>query len=199
MPVWYGEEIKRIELIERCLTNIGGHSSKKRRRTGNGIVHCSCDEEVVPMKRIVKWLLIAWVALISLSAAEPMELSQVGKPEMIAVDQGLLYVLEGTTIHMYLLDKGEYLGNFGKDGEGPGEIKKNPFGGPILVVPFKGNLYVTSMGKLSIFSRTGEFIREYKVNASDSFYPFADRFVCMGTHEVSEGKWLWPSSCRMPS
>lgn len=140
------------------------------------------------MKRVVKWLLIAWVALMSLSAAEPMELSQVGKPEMIAVDQDLLYVLEGTTIHMYRLDKGEYLGNFGKDGEGPGEIKKNPFGGPILVVPFQGKLFVTSMGKLTVFSRSGEFIREYKVNASDSFYPFADRFVCMGTHEVSEGK-----------
>jgi len=138
------------------------------------------------MKTLIKWLLIVWVALISLMAAEPVKMPQLSKPEQIAIGNGILYVLEGTTIHMYDMKKYTYLGKFGKEGEGPQEIKKNPYGGPILMVPHQGKVYVTSMAKLSIFSKTGEFISEHKVDLADSFYPFADSFVCLSAYNGTE-------------
>lgn len=140
------------------------------------------------MKRLVMLVLVLWVALVSLVASEPVELSQVTKPDGIYVTDDMFYILEGTSIHMYKLKDKAYVGKFGKEGEGPGEIKKNPYGGPIVVVPYKNEIYITSMGKLSVFSKTGEFIKEHKVNASDNYFPFASQYVCMGTHMVSEGK-----------
>jgi hypothetical protein len=140
------------------------------------------------MKRVVKWMLILWVTVVSLVAAGPVEVTQVTKPDGIFVADDMFYLLEGTTIHMYNLKNNAYIGKFGKEGEGPGEIKKNPWGGPIFMVPHKGKLYITSMGKLSVFSKTGEFIREHKVNASDSYFPFADSFICMGTQTTDDGK-----------
>lgn len=145
-------------------------------------------QEENPMKKMIKWMLIVWVALMPLVAEETVELAELNKPEGLYVTRDMIYVLEGITVHMYQLDSCKYLGKFGKEGEGPGEIKKNPFGGPIIIVPHQGKLYITSMGKLSVFSPTGEFIREHKINAFDSFYPFADRFVCMGSHQGADGK-----------
>jgi len=134
-------------------------------------------------------LLMFLLTMVPLLGDQVVDLPQVTKPEGIAVGNDMLYILEGTTIHMYNLKGFEYRGKFGKAGEGPGEIKKNPYGGPLLVVPHRGKVYITSMGKLSVFSKTGEYIEEHRVNPFDSFYPIADRFICIGT-QVVENKTL---------
>ncbi len=138
------------------------------------------------MKKMIKWLLILWVSLMFLMAYEPLPLAQVSKPDQIALSDTMFYVLEGTSIHMYTLKDFQYLGKFGKEGEGPREIKKNPFGGPILMVPHQGKIFITSMAKLSIFSAKGEYLTEYKVDMNDSFYPFRDEYICMSGYNGPE-------------
>lgn len=138
------------------------------------------------MKRVMKWMLIVWVGLMSLMANGPVPLPQLTRPELIAVGNGLLYVLEGTTIHMYGLDDLKYRGKFGKEGEGPREIKKNPFGGPILIAPHKDQVFIASMAKLSVFGKNGDYVREHKVDMADSFYPFGDAFVCLSAYNGAE-------------
>jgi hypothetical protein len=104
-----------------------------------------------------------------------------GQPTSINVGNGCIYVQEKTTIFVYNLKDYQFVTKFGKEGEGPGELKINPFGGPMTIVPSNGKVYITSLGKLSIFSKTGEYIKEYKVNANDNFYPFGDKYVCLST------------------
>jgi len=130
------------------------------------------------------------MTLMSLKAVGPVELIQIINPQGIYVSDDMLYVPEGTTIYMYNLKNYEYIGKFGKDGEGPGEIRKNPVGAPIMLVLHHGEIYITSMDKLSVFSKLGEFIREHKFSTSDTFYPFAEQFVCRGAHKTLDGKFV---------
>ncbi len=104
-----------------------------------------------------------------------------GQPVTLNVGNGYIYVQEKTNIFIYKLENYQFITKFGKEGEGPGELKINPYGAPMTVVPYNGKIYITSLGKLSIFSKTGEYIKEYKVNATDSFYPFGSKFVCLST------------------
>jgi len=107
-------------------------------------------------------------------------LNEVLRPERFAIGNGYIYVLENTTIHIYDLKTYKYFGKFGKEGEGPKEIKKNTFGAPIGLTTFKDKVFITSSAKVSIFSKTGKYIKEYRVKQFDTFYPFADRYICMG-------------------
>jgi outer membrane protein assembly factor BamB len=133
-------------------------------------------------------MLILLVAIVSLDAAGPKELTQITNPQGLYVSDDMYYVTEGTTIHMYSLKNHSYIGKFGKDGEGPGEIRKNPMGASIMLVPHKGKIYVTSMDKLSVFNKTGEFIEEHNLATSGTFFPFAEQFICMGSHQTNAGK-----------
>ena len=50
-----------------------------------------------------------------------------GQPESIYFGNGFIYVQEKTTIFVYNPKDYQLVSKFGKEGEGPGEIKKNPF------------------------------------------------------------------------
>lgn len=140
------------------------------------------------MKRTVQCFLLLLVTMVSNITAGPAELTQITNPQGIYVTDDMFYVMEGTTIHMYKLKNNSYIGKFGKEGEGPGEIRKTPFGEPIALVPHNGKIYITSMGKMSVFSKTGELIEEHKLNTSDNYFPFANQFICMASHQTSNGK-----------
>lgn len=82
-----------------------------------------------------------------------------GQPEGIYFGNDFIYVQEKTTIFVYNPKEYKLITKFGKEGEGPGEIKRNPFGGPMAVTPYNDKVYISNFGKLSIFSKTGEFIK----------------------------------------
>lgn len=139
------------------------------------------------LKNMLKSGLILWVMLMPLAAVQIVELPWVANPDSVAVSRDRVYLLEGTTIHMLDLINFTYLGKFGQEGEGPGEIRKNPFGGPILVAPHRDRVFVNSMARLSVFSRDGAFIEEFRIDPNDSFVPFGDKFVCIGPHVPAAG------------
>jgi len=102
-----------------------------------------------------------------------------GQPENINFGNGCIYVKEKTTNFVYDPKDYKLITKFGKEGEGPGEIKKNPFGGPMAVTPHNDKIYISNFGKLSIFSKTGKFIKEYKINPFENFLPFGEKYICI--------------------
>jgi hypothetical protein len=135
------------------------------------------------MKLKVLFFLTCWCLLtfLQLQAKKVAVFDEFGQPASINVGNGFIYVQEKVNIFVYKLENYQLVTKFGKEGEGPGELKINPLGAPMTVAPYNGKIYITSLGKLSIFSKTGEYIKEYKVNATDSFYPFGSKFVCLST------------------
>ncbi|HDP94976.1 MAG TPA: hypothetical protein ENN40_06415 [Candidatus Aminicenantes bacterium] len=117
-----------------------------------------------------------------LQAEKVAELVEVARPQAIEWANGNMYILDGTTMYIYDDASYAYKGKFGKRGEGPGELMAQPFGGPILMLPMKNKIIVSSMGKLSTYSPDGVFLKERKINAFDAFYPFGDHYLCMTVH-----------------
>ena len=135
------------------------------------------------MKVKVMLFFTCWglLTLLSLQAKKVAVFDEFGQPTSINIGNGYFYVQEKTNIFVYNLKDYGFVTKFGKEGEGPGELKINPYGAPMIVDPYNGKVYITSMGKLSIFSKTGEYIKEYKVNPFDSFYAFGSKYVCLST------------------
>jgi hypothetical protein len=80
------------------------------------------------------------------------------KPQRIYIDQEQCFITEGATIYIYSLKDFELQKKFGKRGEGPGEFKESGEG---IKLDFKpGNIIVISTGRISYFTRDGQFIKD---------------------------------------
>lgn len=121
--------------------------------------------------------IVGFIQVSSLSGEKIAVLEEVLKPESFVFGNGYIYILEKTTIYIYDQKTYKYIGKFGKEGEGPKEIKKNAFGGPIGVSPFRGKVIITSSAKVSYFTKDGKFIKEQRIAQFDSYYPFGDKYV----------------------
>jgi len=128
----------------------------------------------------------AFLSLLDIQAKKVAVLEEFGQPEGLNIGNGYIYIQEKATIFMYNLKDYKFVGKFGKEGEGPREFKMDAFGSPLGVTPYKGNVYVTSIGKLSIFSKIGEYIKEYKVKPYDGFYPLGKNYICLSTAPIEE-------------
>jgi hypothetical protein len=88
------------------------------------------------------------------------------KPEqLISIDKDRMYIIEGTTIFIYSLKDFKLIKKFGKRGEGPREfITSHQMGpmGALFIDVRSDHILVKSMGKLSWFSKDGNFIKEAK-------------------------------------
>lgn len=122
-------------------------------------------------------------------ASQTAALPELIKPECILVDNGKIYIIESTTIYIYSSADFKLFKKFGKEGEGPREFKHSPAPWvPSLFVFFKpGRLFINSMGKISIYSREGEFIDEIKnPGFMRVLIPFEENYIGFG--RAQEGK-----------
>jgi hypothetical protein len=88
-------------------------------------------------------------------------LPQVLKPVGAAVDEDSLYVVEGATVSVYSLKDLRFVRKFGREGEGPGELKNTPFYVNKLVV-LPGNIMLEGLDKIIFFSKQGKLEKEIK-------------------------------------
>jgi len=132
------------------------------------------------MKRLLCLLFFVTVALPA-RGPQPVPLPGVLKPDSIVLDDQRLYVVEGTLISIFHLEDHRLLRRIGQDGEGPGEFKVLPFL-PLSVYLSGDRLVVNSFGKISIFTRSGDFIEETKVKGNTVIFimPLGDRFCGQG-------------------
>ena len=110
------------------------------------------------------------------------------KPKTITVKDGQIFVTENVLIKVYSATDYRLLHTFGKRGEGPGEFKimdnaEIGIGVQISVQP--EYILANSIGRISYFSRSGEFIREMNTQLGrgpygHNFTPVGDLFVGYG-------------------
>lgn len=124
--------------------------------------------------------------IVNVQAQKVAVFKEFGQPGSINIGNGCIYIQEKTTIFIYNLKDYKLVNKFGKEGEGPGELKINPFGAPMIVFPINNKVYVSSLAKLTIFSKTGEYLNEHRLNSTDTYFPFGEKYICFSTTPKEE-------------
>ena len=87
--------------------------------------------------------------------------SDIYKPSMMEISNGEIYILDSFTVKAYSLEDYRFLREFGKKGEGPGELQSTSDTGATMIV--KGeNIYLNSVYKIIVYDKTGKIIKEKK-------------------------------------
>lgn len=141
------------------------------------------------MKKIILTITLLLSAVL-VSAAEVVSIQGLFRPYQIRVDESKAYIVEGASIYIYSLKDFTLQKKFGKKGEGPQEFIIPPPGG--VEIAFVPNfILVNSLGKLSYFTRQGEFKKEIKLTTiqGGGVLPIGDRFVSI--HTKQEGNTIY--------
>lgn len=114
------------------------------------------------MRKIIVFMVVLLLA-VSFSYGEKLAvLKDLGKPNSMFVDQGRIFVNEKATVYIYSLKDFSLIKKFGRQGEGPEEFKVHTTlnkGG--VGIAFQGDmLVITSVGRLSYFTRDGVYKKE---------------------------------------
>ena len=131
------------------------------------------------MKRSILLLfLLAWSSI--LFADKAATLLDIKRPNSLIVDAERFYVVERTTIFVYSLKDYKLQTKFGKQGEGPQEFMVRP-NGDVRIYPLDDYIYIDSIGRVSVFTKAGEFVKEKAVLSGQRFQPLGhDRYVGYG-------------------
>jgi hypothetical protein len=100
--------------------------------------------------------------------ANVVTLPELLKPNTIQLDDNQIYITEEASIYIYSLDTFKQVKKFGKVGEGPQEFRILPQL-PLIINVSTDRIIVNSLGKVSRFTKKGEFISEEKVKAGFVF------------------------------
>lgn len=133
-------------------------------------------------------LMVLFVTLLG-SETKVIPMPKLMKPQLILLDKTQMYVTEDTSIYIYSLKDFKLIKKFGKRGEGPQEFMINPQLPLYLNVQTK-DIIVQSFGKLSWFSKDGEYKKELKLpNPLILFIqPFGKNFIGL---QVTQGEKRW--------
>lgn len=129
------------------------------------------------IKHIIFLILILVVYCFSGFAAKVAVLPELMKPKVMAVDDTQLYVTQEASVFIYSLKDYELVKKFGKAGEGPQEFRILPEI-PLVIDVRTDRIIVNSFGKISYFTKRGEFIKEVKTKSLAVFLqPLGDNFL----------------------
>jgi hypothetical protein len=143
-------------------------------------------------KLITLLMALALGGLLIFGSGEPVEnvvpLPDLSNPQAIAIDNRQIYIVEKTTFYIYSLNNFTLTKKFGKRGEGPREFMINLQSGRPLFMDVRTNaVVITSLGKVSFFSKGGDFIKELKLStgSGDNFQPLGNGFAAQA---ITPGK-----------
>ena len=104
------------------------------------------------------------------------EFPQLFKPGTITFDSNRLYITQEASIHIYSLPDYKLIKTFGRGGEGPQEfiINQNQ---RLLVFLTPDHIVVNSIGKVSLYTKDGTFVKELKAVRGGPFMPLGDGFL----------------------
>lgn len=114
-------------------------------------------------------------------AAKVVPLPGLVNAERLLVDDTQIYISEGFSVYIYSLADFKLKKKFGERGEGPREFIVQP-PVPLIINLREDNIIVTSRGKISVFSKEGNFINETRIPAAFVFFvkPLGDGFTGFG-------------------
>lgn len=113
------------------------------------------------MKHYIASIIILVTIPTAMLAEKVVELKELYKPRSIAVDKTQLYIGELASVLIYSLEDYKLIKRFGQKGQGPQEFQVLPHI-PVGIDASTDKLVVTSMRKISYFTKQGEFLNEVK-------------------------------------
>jgi len=147
-------------------------------------------------------LLILFIAVLFLTclvwAAKVAVLSELQRPASITVDGSQVFITEGINVYIYSAKDYSLQKKFGKEGEGPQEFKRhpNPMAEDIRIIVQPKEILVNSIGKISYFTRKGEFIREMRVMLSlGGYIPVGNHMAGFGFDQKDNTRYITLNLC----
>lgn len=131
--------------------------------------------------RALKLFFLVMVLTNFVYAAKVARLSEINAPETITVDKNQFFITEEASIYIYSLDNFKVRKKFGKRGEGPQEFLVSPDAGGLQINVQPDYILASSIGKISYFTRNGDFIKEIKAPRAFAMYqPLGKGFAGTG-------------------
>jgi hypothetical protein len=121
----------------------------------------------------MKPFILAVMLLLSslfLTAEKILTFSELVNPHKIIVEGDDIIIEEFPKIYVYSINDFKLKHSFGKEGEGPGEFLKRSGYARLNITVKKNFIFVESNGRLTFFSRKGEYIRQ--LNSAAAGYLF---------------------------
>ncbi|MGD2087363.1 MAG: hypothetical protein PVH61_14360 [Candidatus Aminicenantes bacterium] len=109
--------------------------------------------------------------------AEIVPLPNIMNPDIIEINGHDMVLAEGASISIYSLKDFKLIKKFGEQGEGPQEFKVLPMVASLEVKILPEYIVINSIGKVSTFTREGQFIKEKKITDMARMIPFQEKFV----------------------
>jgi hypothetical protein len=147
-------------------------------------VNPKMDMDYVYEEKIMKHFTIICLLMsliVPVCFAEGTVVPEIFNPMSIKVDENQIYITQGVEIFIYSKKDIKLLTKFGKEGEGPREFKKSPLPWipSVSVYLSDNNLMVNSLGRISFFSKKGEFISENQTGVDARFIPIGKKYIRM--------------------
>lgn len=140
------------------------------------------------MKKILIILLILIISLMSMDGKGILQvkiLEDIQIPDTIAVGDDYIYITQKCTVFIYSQKDLSLVRRFGKQGEGPEEFKVISYSGTGLNIDLQpGRLLISSIGKLSLFSPGGRFLKSFRTRANvfgNEFHGLGEGFIGNGS------------------
>jgi hypothetical protein len=114
-------------------------------------------------------------------------LAGVFEPGMIKIADGRIYVVEGAKILAFSLSDLSPVAQFGRQGEGPGELKVTDFWYNTMTI-LPGEIFIDGYDKAVHFSKEGRFIKEVRKPVGISqLVPVGNNFVAVKLDDIEGG------------
>lgn len=111
-------------------------------------------------------------------------------PTSIAADEDRLYIIDQTSVYIFSSKDIKLLKKFGRRGEGPSEFLTSP-GYNMTLYVHPDYLVINSPGKISLFSKQGELIKEQKSSwPLPDIQPLDKFFVGTSSHVENNVRYL---------
>jgi|GEM_PF-7081769 len=134
------------------------------------------------MKKALYFVLLICVIAVSLPAEVKFTFTEFGKPTTFAMDKDNIYIGEKTNVFIFNRKDGKLIKKFGKAGSGPGEFQEFLSFGILRINADTENLLISTIDKLSFFTKSGDFIKEHKIplrtGGTKIFLPLKNGYVC---------------------
>ncbi len=111
-------------------------------------------------------ILIMMIILLMISygfvyAGKITELPELINPTSMAMENTRIYFVDGPKVLIYSLEKSKLIKKIGREGDGPGEFRVAP-NLPITIHLYNENVIISSLGKISIYTKEGIFKKEIR-------------------------------------
>lgn len=115
-------------------------------------------------------------------------LAEPHKPGMIEVNDHELFVVDGVMVYVYSLKDYRLVMQFGKRGEGPGELIPDPEIPPQLQL-VNDKILLNTFNKMIYYSRAGKILKERRVDFyAPQMRPVGNNFAMVNVSNDEEGK-----------